>query len=371
MLKKIFSFAATAALAVSMLTSALPAAAQIIVKDRVDQVPVSYASVFDADGNMIGYTDVDGKLPTLPDTKSISITHVAYQPMSIAVGELRENLLLEPAEYTLGEVCVVPRQVYCIRLTGFRREVRIPINSTGKNALKLSYCESKGECYLIVNSKKEGQWYSIASCNMLTGKMSVDDGWGYSPIRSATPQIEKLAAKGEVTLKQAGGYKQVIGTRKDSKHGKSNAGLVIGTVKPDAAAGIITTSYDGVYPDSMLSVNSLLFKMKIYEAKESEVFRKLADSDEMRIENLLVSSSTAHAWVKLLGVQGEARGISDFYVEEAEALTKEEYKEAIKEAKARSRQPVTMTKSQLEDYAASLHVRPLPQSVKQALSQSK
>ena len=370
-MRKIFSFAATAALAVSMLTSAMTASAQTIVRDRADQVPVTYASVFDADGNLIGYTDVDGKLPTLPDTKSISITHVAYQPMSIAVGELRENLLLEPAEYTLGEVCVVPKQVYCIRLTGFRREVRIPTNSAEKNALKMNYYESIGECYLIVNSDKRGQWYPIASCDKLTGKMSVGGGWGFSPIRSATPQIEKLAAKGEVTLKQAGGYKQVIGTRKSSKHAMSNKGLVIGTVKPDAVAGTITTSYDAVYPDSMLSVNSLLFKLKIYEAKTGEVFRKSEDSDEMRIENLLVSSETTQLWVKLMGTEYEGRSISDFYVEEAEALTKEEYKEAIKEAKARRREPVTMTKGQLETYAARLHVRPLPQSVKQALSQSK
>ena len=369
-MKKILSFAATAAFAVSMFTSSLTAAAQTIVKDCADHLPVVYASVFDADGNLFGYTDINGQLPPLPDTKSISITHVAYQPVSIAVNELQDSLLLEPAEYALDEVCVVPKKVYCIRLTGFRREVRIPTNSAKKNAIKLAYHESIGECYLIVNSDKKGQWYPIAGCDKLTGKMSVGGGWGFSPIRSATPRIEKLAAKGDVKLKQAGGYKQVIGTRKSSKHAMSNKGLVIGTVKPDAAAGTITTSYDGVYPDSVFSVNSLLLKFKVYEWKVGEVFRKSEDSDEMRIENLLVSSETDHLWVKLMGKEFEGRLISDFYVEEAEALTKEEYKQAIKEAKARSRQPVTMTKSQLDNYAARLHVRPLPQSVQQALSQS-
>lgn len=355
--------------AILMLCGTLQTVAQTIVKDKEDGVPVAYATVFNSDGEYIGQTDIDGSLPALGNTQAVSISHVAYEPLTIQTTQLPAELLMTPATFTLSETVVVPKEVYCIRLTGYRRKVLIPVLKKDRDSELLTYEECKGECYLLVD-KNKGEWYDIVERNSLTGQMKQGGGSHNAPVDSKVPHIEKLVQDGHVELQQADGYQQVVGKRKAVKQLKSNIGMVIGAVKPDAKAGVITTSYDAIYPDSMLHYNSLLLKMKIYEAKYSEVYRKPADSDEMKIANLLGQNSVGHMWISLFGMKMEARMLSDFYVEDVDYLTKDEYKAAMKEVKARRKEPIPMTSEQLDAYAESLHVKPLPASVQQNLMET-
>ena len=67
----------------------LPTMAQTIVRDAQDGQPVIQASVYDEHGKIIGVTDIDGQLPNVGDSKTIRLTHIAYQPYAkISQGDL-------------------------------------------------------------------------------------------------------------------------------------------------------------------------------------------------------------------------------------------------------------------------------------------
>lgn len=75
----------------------LPTMAQTIVCDAQDGQPVIQASVYDEHGKIIGVTDIDGQLPNVGDSKTIRLTHIAYQPYAkksqgdlLAYSEIRQ-----------------------------------------------------------------------------------------------------------------------------------------------------------------------------------------------------------------------------------------------------------------------------------------
>ena len=83
--------------------------------------PVSFAIVRNEQGVSMGSTDIDGYLPALGDAKTISLSHVGYEPKKVRVASIRENRIkLETSNFYLQQVKVTADKPV-IRIRAFFR----------------------------------------------------------------------------------------------------------------------------------------------------------------------------------------------------------------------------------------------------------
>ena len=85
-----------------------PAQAEKRVVDATDRSPVSAASIFDAAGNMVGFTWSDGVFSEVPESAyPITLRCIGYEQLVIEHPEDR-TWEMTPTTYELDEVVVVP-----------------------------------------------------------------------------------------------------------------------------------------------------------------------------------------------------------------------------------------------------------------------
>ena len=84
------------------------AKAQKIQTVDKDGEPIPYASIMSEDGNFIGTTDLNGILNDVKGAEMVSITHVAYQPKKVKVGQ-GGKVVLEDADFGLPEITVTKK----------------------------------------------------------------------------------------------------------------------------------------------------------------------------------------------------------------------------------------------------------------------
>ena len=104
--------------------------AQERVVDATDQSPVSAASIFDASGNMVGYTWNDGLFSEIPESAyPVTIRCMGYEQLVI---ERPENKTWEmtPIAYELEEVVIVPVKRNIMKQTFYVREYLSMYNET-------------------------------------------------------------------------------------------------------------------------------------------------------------------------------------------------------------------------------------------------
>ena len=70
---------------------------------------VPYASVMTADATLIGVTDMNGVIADIGGAKTVVISHVAYQPKTVAVGAGGLRVTLEDADFNLPEITVTKK----------------------------------------------------------------------------------------------------------------------------------------------------------------------------------------------------------------------------------------------------------------------
>ena len=84
------------------------AKAQKIQTVDKDGQPIPNASIIAEDGKFIGTTDLNGVLNDVKGAEVVSITHVAYQPKKVKVGE-GGKVVLEDADFGLPEITVTKK----------------------------------------------------------------------------------------------------------------------------------------------------------------------------------------------------------------------------------------------------------------------
>ena len=75
----------------------------------VDGNAVPYASVMTADATLIGVTGMDGVIADIEGAKTVVISHVAYQPKTVAVEADGLRVTLEDADFNLPEITVTKK----------------------------------------------------------------------------------------------------------------------------------------------------------------------------------------------------------------------------------------------------------------------
>lgn len=325
------------------LSSVTSTNAQTVVKDKEDGSPVAYAHVLNQNAEYIGQTDAEGKLPDdLQGATAISISHVAYQPEKRDVGKLGREILLTPATFNIGEAVVSIPKPYCIRLSGFKRDYGIADGRISKKKQLEepigSLSEGVGCAYILLNGSKDAKWYYHTERKLVKDILR---GGENSTLHDLKPKsvVERAQNSKNMTLRNKGSYQQVL-----------EKGHVVGNVVTDSADHVIRVDYDELYPDTVKSYNLLLAKMKIYELKNNCIYR-LDDDDYVSQAGLIRRKSFGHFNIKVMGSIIDFNAVSELFVSKAEYLSKEDYKKAMAEEKARAKSKrASMTAKELDNY---------------------
>ncbi len=83
-------------------------AQQVMLADSVNKNPVSYATVYDANGNAIGRSDMGGYIH-LQKGFEYHISHISYEPKSLVYNE-DSIIFLSPSSYNISEVTVTAKK---------------------------------------------------------------------------------------------------------------------------------------------------------------------------------------------------------------------------------------------------------------------
>ena len=115
---------------ISLLLAFTSANAQVRVVDALDHLPVSAASVFDASGNMAGYTTSNGTLSEIPlSAYPITLRCMGYEQLVIDTPD-EKTWEMVPVLYELEELVVVPVERNMLRQTFYAREYFSLISTT-------------------------------------------------------------------------------------------------------------------------------------------------------------------------------------------------------------------------------------------------
>ena len=117
-------------LIISTLLFFLPIDAQKRVIDAVDHSPIAAASIFDAAGNMVGFTWSDGEFSEIPETAyPITLRCMGYEQLVIERPE-DKTWEMTPIAYELEEVVIVPIKRNILKQTFYVREYFSMSNET-------------------------------------------------------------------------------------------------------------------------------------------------------------------------------------------------------------------------------------------------
>ena len=333
--------------------------AQTIVVDKDDDFPVSFASVFNQDGKFLGQTDVDGNLPDLGDSKSTRITHIAYEPTKAKVSSLGKELKMKSVQMQLGEAVIATPKTYCIRLTGYLRNFALSNQLYEDDDPVLRFFEGTGQLYLFLDGKKSNQWVDRDVFDRQLDKMVEKQKRVHIGLKPKS--VLEIINKSEKTqLRDADGYQQIVS--KDA---------VIGTVFTDSSAHLTRVDLDYLFPDTMKMINMVVLKLRVTNAKEHYIYQQVTDGYVSQ-STLRGYQSYMHAWTKMFGKRIEIDNFDEFYVDKAECLTEEQYKQAMKEEKARKKESGPLaTKDVLDKYITEHNIPEIPEEILKVLETSR
>ena len=124
MMKRIYT------LIIGFLLFFAPVDAQKRVVDAVNQLPVAAASIFDAAGNMVGFTWSDGLFSEVPESSyPITLRCIGYEQLVIERSEEKTWEMI-PMAYELEEVTIVPVKRNVLKQTFYVREYFSMSNET-------------------------------------------------------------------------------------------------------------------------------------------------------------------------------------------------------------------------------------------------
>jgi hypothetical protein len=94
-------------LSLLVMMAATATAQKMQTVDKAGQ-PVPYASILNENGDIVGTTDINGVIKDVKGAKTVSITHVAYQPKQVTVTD-GAVITLDDGEFGLPEVTVTKK----------------------------------------------------------------------------------------------------------------------------------------------------------------------------------------------------------------------------------------------------------------------
>ena len=177
----------------------------------MDGNAVPYASVMTADAALIGVTGMDGVIADIGGAKTVVISHVAYQPKTVAVGIEGLKVTLDDADFNLPEITVTKKD-YTYLQTYYRVVI---INKDGvlyyRSGINDNFLNEK-------NGKQESSKQHITMAKSGTMKMvfnlligdRIDAKAQIHPDPLEVSMPEKFAEQGLRFVDEGGGRKSIV-----------------------------------------------------------------------------------------------------------------------------------------------------------------
>ncbi len=335
----------------------LPAKAQTIVRDASDGQPVIQASVYDEQGKIIGVTDADGLLPHVGDSKTIRLTHIAYQPLDVRVEQIGQELRMQPVTYAIKPVVVESKKdAYCLKLMCYYRQYMVNGKGTVDELPPLvSFVDGVCNLYLFTDDYKTTRQVQLAKrqvvSNDMESGMTEEELPGIS-IHSLAERYHEAMDKSPYTFQQ------------------------------DSMRHIVTTTFNALYPDKSRPVKlNILDSHSKYRTVAAPTMVKNQHQTVHRMGTYAkVSQGDLLAYSEVRQLKGTMRQrghekyamnlwlFDEYFPVEAELMTKQEYKAEQKTHKAAQH---SMSPEAIDHYIDEQHIPELSSDIQLKLEMTR
>ena len=260
------------------LTSLVGFAQQVMLSDSITQNPVCYATVYDANGTVIGRSDMGGYI-SLQKGSEYYISHINYRPKSFIYND-DSIIFLSPSFYTISEVSVTAKKRKYYHCKVFFRSIE-HVDSCLKY-----YMDGIREFFIDTKSKKvhrgnvETNYFMSKRKDIAQKKRSMMIGDRYM----ALPFLDKNTLYEE--------------TMRDKKR-NIESGIVyadsisIGSCEIRSDNSEMLLSIDALWPKNSLVTNLFGYTQVLSKYNKTELYR-YNDFDAPSVFNLKSSNSYRH-----------------------------------------------------------------------------
>ena len=253
-------------------------AQQVMLTDSITKNPVCYATVYDANGTVIGRSDMGGCI-NLQKGFEYHISHISYEPKSFVYND-DSIIFLSPSFYTISEVSVTAKKRKYYHCKVFFRSIE-HVDSCLKY-----YMDGIREFFIDTKSKKvhygnvETNYFMSKRQDIAQKKRSMMIGDRYM----ALPFLDKNTLYEE--------------TMRDNKRNIQSGVVYADTVSigscevfPDKDEMLL--SVDALWPKSTLVMNLFGYTQVLSKYNKTELYR-YNDFDAPSVFNLKSSNSYRH-----------------------------------------------------------------------------
>ena len=260
------------------LTSLVGFAQQVMLADSITKNPVCYATVYDANGTVIGRSDMGGYI-SLQKGSEYYISHINYRPKSFVYND-DSIIFLSPSFYTISEVSVTAKKRKYYHCKVFFRSIE-HVDSCLKY-----YMDGIREFFIDTKSKKvhrgnvETNYFMSKRKDIAQKKRSMMIGDRYM----ALPFLDKNTLYEE--------------TMRDKKR-NIESGIVyadsisIGSCEIRSDNSEMLLSIDALWPKNSLVTNLFGYTQVLSQYNKTELYR-YNDFDAPSVFNLKSSNSYRH-----------------------------------------------------------------------------
>ena len=253
-------------------------AQQVMLADSITKNPVGYATVYDANGTVIGHSDMGGYIHLEKDSE-YHISHISYEPRSLVYKE-DSIIFLSPSSHELSEVNVTAKKKKYYHCKVYFRSIE-HVDSCLKY-----YMDGIREFFIDTKSKKVHcgnvvtNYFMSKRQDIAQKKRSMMIGDRYM----ALPFLDKNTLYEE--------------TMRDKKR-KIESGIVyadsipIGNCEVFSDKNEMVLSIDALYPKNSLVTNLFGYTQVLSKHNKTEIYR-YDDFNAPSVFNLKSSNSYRH-----------------------------------------------------------------------------
>ena len=260
------------------LTSLVGYAQQVMLADSITQNPVCYATVYDANGTVIGRSDMGGYI-NLQKGFEYHISHISYEPKSFVYND-DSIIFLSPSFYTISEVSVTAKKRKYYHCKVFFRSIE-HVDSCLKY-----YMDGIREFFINTKSKKVH--YGNVETNYFMSKrqdiaqkkrsMMIVDRYMALPFLDKNTLYEETMRDKKRNIKAGVVYADTVS---------------IGSCKMLPDKNEILFSIDALWPKNSLVTNLFGYTQVLSKYNKTELYR-YNDFDAPCVFNLKSSNSYRH-----------------------------------------------------------------------------
>ena len=260
------------------LVSVVAYSQQVMLADSITKTPVSYATVYDANGTVIGRSDVEGYI-RLQQGLEYHFSHIGYEPKSLVYDD-DSIVFLSPSSYKLSEVSVTAKRKKYYHCKVYFRSIE-HVDSCLKY-----YMDGIREFFIDTKSKKV-HCGNVVTNNFMSKRQDIAQKKRSMMIGDrymALPFLDKN------TLYEA--------TMRDKKR-NIKAGIIyadsiaIGSYEVFSDKDEMLLSIDALWPKNTLVTNMFGYTQVLSKHNKTELYR-YNDSDAPSVFNLKSSNSYRH-----------------------------------------------------------------------------